>query len=529
LIQPRGQARAIKPLLDRRSSGVLLHVSSLPGPHGSGDLGAGARGFVRFLARADQRWWQMLPVGPIGPGNSPYSSDSAFAGNPLLISLDDLAREGLLGRDDVEPPPGVSDQRVRYPLVGRFRTARLRLAFAMARKRGALRTASARFRERERHWLDDYALFAALRRARPDSSWTTWSARRHADRARWERTLAQECEYERFAQFIFHRQWRRLRTFCERHGVRLIGDVPVFVAHESADVWAHADLFQLDARGAARVVSGCPPDAFNRAGQLWGHPLYAWRRHEQTGFDWWVRRVAHALRMFDAVRVDHFLGFHRVWAVPAGARTALRGRWTLTPGRALLQALRARLGRLPIIAEDLGAVTPQAFALRDAFGLPGMRVLQFGLAGLPDEHDAYHLPHSYPANCVAYVGTHDNDTAVGWFRSLGMGRRRLRGGRSGPAPSPDARRHVLAYVGGDEADVAWGLIRAVSASPARLSILTAQDLLGLGSGARMNQPGVALGSWEWRLPPRSLTRKLASRLSVLTRITSRSAGSEKKK
>ncbi|HMQ14884.1 MAG TPA: 4-alpha-glucanotransferase [Phycisphaerae bacterium] len=488
--------------LDRRAAGVLLHLTSLPGPLGVGDLGPAALSFADFLRSARQRWWQMLPIGPIGPGHSPYASPSAFAGNELFVSPELLWRDGLLDRNDLEHAAGGSPSRVNYDRAKRLRRKLLRQAYAAAVARPRRwRDGLAEFQRRcGRMWLDDYALFRAVSSAHA-ATWTGWPAplrrRKRAAIAQARRELRAELDFERFVQFHFDRQWRRFRKECQARGVGLIGDIPIFVDHESSDVWARPELFRLDRAGRPTVVSGCPPDYFSRTGQLWGHPHYAWERHAADGFRWWMARFRRALDLFDAVRIDHFIGLHRVWQVPGGARDARRGRYARTPGRRLLGRARAALGRLPIIAEDLGAVTPDVWKLRDDFELPGMRVLQFAFAG--SDGARYHQPHNHPRRAVVYTGTHDNDTTVGWFAKL---------------PAPAARR-VLAYVGGAADEIRWSMLRAAYASPAALAIVPMQDLLGLGSAARMNVPSTPSGNWRWRIAANQLSPDIAQRLAAL--------------
>ena len=405
-----------------RSSGVLLHPTSLPGPHGNGDLGPMAERFVRYLAGAGQTWWQMLPVGPPGRGNSPYDSESSFAGSPLLVNLEGSRR--LAGSTE-------ATSWRHPPSVGRGSTTAPRVAFASpgcgaprsdSRSRGGFRSGDFReFREQAEDWLGDYALFCALRTAHQGAPWTAWepelAARQPQAVTRARRELAAEIRYHEFVQYCFERQWASLRAICEHHGVRLLGDVPMFVAHDSAEVWASREVFRLDGEGRPIVVAGVPPDCFSKSGQLWGFPIYRWDVLALTGFAWWVARLARVLGRFAAVRLDHFIGFHRYWEVPAGARTAKRGRFVLVPGAGLLGTVERQLGSLPLLAEDLGLVVPEVGALRDQFGLPGMRVLQFGFGDAPGDRD--HLPHRYPRRLVAYPGTHDNDTLVGWFRQRG--------------------------------------------------------------------------------------------------------------
>lgn len=500
------------PRLDERLSGVLLHPTSLPGPHGIGDLGPEADRFVWFLAQANQRWWQMLPIGPVDTVG-PYNSYSAFGGSPSLLSLERLRDDGLLGDADVRPMKGGRADRLAYGRAKAFRRPRLRKAFAAF---GALpkrrRAAFEAFREAHRDWLEDLTLFAAVRAAEGGRPWWDWARPlrlRHATALRKaRRELAGEMDYHAFLQYAFDRQWRALRARCAEHGVGLIGDIPIFVARDSCDVWAHRDLFDLDRDGKPIEVSGAAPDAFNRDGQRWGHPLYRWRRHKATGYAWWIERFRHTLDQFDAVRIDHFLGFARYWAIPAGSATARRGRWRRGPGAGFFDALHAAIKDPAIIAEDLGILTPQAEALRDRHGYPGMRVLQFAFG----DEDGYHAPHNTPKRSVVYPGTHDNDTIQGWFS------RRSRGG---PRISDEDRRRALAYVGGSARTIHWDMIRAAMACPSDLTVFQAQDILGLGTEARMNVPGTITGNWVWRLTPGQLNNRLAKRLGALTRLTGR--------
>ncbi len=487
----------------RRSSGILLHVTSLPGAHGSGDLGSEAHRFVGFLAEAGQSWWQMLPIAPPGraPAFSPYDSASAFAGSPWLVSLEVLARQGLLARRDRKPAAGLSSRYVNFPLTLRFREERLRRAFAEFRhQRGERSRAFRNFREANADWLENFALFMALRRDSAGKPWTEWESgvrRREpsALRAARER-LDDEIAAHRFVQFEFDRQWWALRAHAHRRGIGLIGDLPIFVAHDSADVWSHPELFQLDRRGQPRTVSGYPPDRFNRNGQCWGHPQYAWPAHERTHFAWWVRRFERMFELFDAVRIDHFLGFTRTWSIPARAAKARAGRWVTSPGTKLFAAVERKLGPRPMIAEDLGHVTAADIYLRDAFGLAPMRIFQFGFGREPDSSD--HLPHNYSRLCAAYTGNHDNDTTVGWFQHL----------------RPAEQQRVRTYTGALDAAPQAGAIRALMASAANAVIFPMQDVLGLDQRARMNTPGTVEGNWQWRLQPIKLDRT-ARELRVL--------------
>lgn len=508
--------------LGRRAAGVLLHVTSLPGPHGNGDLGPAARRFIDFLADAGQSWWQVLPVNPVGLGNSPYSGVSAFSGNPLLISLEDLVEDGLLRSSDIDVELDLA--RTDYAAATRLRTAALRTAFAAHLKRPRrLAPELDGFREESAYWLRDYTLYMALRHAQQGEPWTEWPdplRRREAPalrRAR--RELESEIAYYEFEQLLFRRQWARLREYAAERGVGLIGDAPIFIAHESADVWTHARLFLLDRAGQPTHVAGVPPDYFSKTGQRWGNPLYRWRTMQQLGFRWWIERFRCLLNHFDVVRLDHFIGFTRFWKVPASEATAERGTWQPAPGRALFRAVQRALGATPFIAEDLGEVTPAVRELRDEYALPGMRILQFAFGG--DPQAAEFLPHRYVQNCAAYTGTHDNDTFVGWFDDPGA----PNAPRS-PREAAKERRAAHSYFTGPggrdlDRDVHWEAIRALYASVANTVILPLQDALGLGNEARMNLPGTAQGNWEWRVNERALTAKLARRLSSFAQIYGR--------
>lgn len=490
--------------LNERASGVLLHPTSLPGRHGVGDLGDEARSFASWLRSAEQRWWQMLPVGPVGYGNSPYSALSAFAGNPLLISLDRLVEEGLLPRGALAEAPLFPSGRADYAAARAWRERNLRLAFAAFQKRSSDRGQYEVFRAANAAWLEDYALYAAIKRARRELPWSEWEPELRArdaealDRAR--HALRDEVEQQRFEQFLFERHWRALKDECAMQGLGLIGDLPIFVAHDSADVWAHRDLFFLDAQGQPTVIAGVPPDYFSATGQRWGNPLYRWDVLERTGFRWWLQRFSRLLSLFDAVRLDHFIGFTRTWEIPASEPTAMNGRWVPAPGAKVFEAL----GPAQLIAEDLGAVTPEVTALRDRFRFPGIKLLQFAFG--TDPQAPTFLPHAYPRASVAYTGTHDNDTTQGWFSGLSAGEKRA----------------ALAYLGAPGREIHWEMLRAVWASVANLAIVPAQDLLGLGSEARMNHPGTAEGNWEFRLAalPGAAAQE---RLRDLTGIFGRSA------
>lgn len=495
---------------DRRSSGLLLHPTSLPGPAGSGDIGLEAFRFIDFLTSAKQRWWQMLPVSPPGDGDSPYSSYSLFAGSPWLISLDRLPH-GLLHKKDLSRPSHRRDHAGWKAFhISRLRTAFDRLRSGAELKR--LRDEFEEFRKANRSWLDDYTLFSALKESRSGQSWALWPGdlklRNPAALRSATAKLHDEMAFHAFVQFLFERQWRALRKYANERGIGLIGDIPIFVAYDSVDVWANSHLFLLDRSRRPTVLSGCPPDAFSADGQLWGHPHYDWRAHARENFAWWIGRFRSMLQRFDAVRIDHFLGFHQFWAVPARAKTARGGRYMPGPRARFFEALHDALGDVPIIAEDLGAITPEALALRDQFDLPGMRVLQFGFGPGGD----YHLPHRYTRRSVAYVGTHDNDTATGWYAGL---RRRK------DAASRTELRKVNAYLQPGVEPLHHAMTRTLMQSVADTVIVQVQDVLGLGGESRMNVPGVARGNWRWRLKPDALTPAVASTLRDLAQVYDR--------
>ncbi len=491
-----------------RGSGVLLHPTSLPGPFGIGDLGPEARAFVDGLARAGQQWWQVLPLGPTGYGDSPYQCFSAFAGNPLLIAPEELIEEGWLERSDLEPLPPFVGGRVDFERLTPWKLAYLRRAARGFLQRGGGNAASEfeRFRQEHAFWLEDFALFMALKEAHGGAVWSEWErdvvCRKERALARWRGELAAVVEEYKTLQFFFFRQWQRLRDYAAHRGVQLIGDVPIFVAYDSADVWCAPELFFLDKQRHPTAVAGVPPDYFSATGQLWGNPLYRWERMAEDGYRWWIARVRHTLALVDVVRIDHFIGFVRYWEIPAGAPTAQTGRYVPGPGADFLQALQRALGGLPLIAEDLGAVTPEVEALRDAFALPGMKVLQFAFAS--DAHDRF-LPHNFTQNFVVYTGTHDNDTTVGWFQSA----------------SPREKQFALRYLGRSGKEIAWELIRLGMSSVADTFVVPAQDLLSLASEARMNFPGRPEGNWGWRLLPGQLGTAVWDRLADLTDVYGR--------
>jgi 4-alpha-glucanotransferase len=497
---------------------MLLHPTSLPGPHGIGDLGPAAARFLAFLAEAGQSLWQVLPLGPTGYGDSPYACFSSFAGNPLLISLDMLAEQGFLDPADVVPSPPLAAVHVDYAGVIRWKLPLLRKAARsfLAKASGSSRAGLDRFRAAEAWWLSDYCLFRALKdhfdrvaaeNGRPGGVWyDAWdegaALRDPASLAMWKERLASEAETEEVVQFFFFSQWEALRRSARAAGIRVIGDLPIFVAQDSADVWANRDIFLLDARGRPRVVSGVPPDYFSRTGQLWGNPLYDWEALAASGFRFWLDRLRAARRLFDLIRVDHFRGFQASWSVPAGEPTAENGRWVDAPGEALFAAAEREIGFLPIIAEDLGVITPEVTRLRERLGFPGMRILQFAFdaaeaGGLG--RDNRFLPHNHTADSVVYTGTHDNDTTAGWFAHR----------------SREERAYVESYFPSPEPEISWRFIRMAMASVCRHAVVPLQDVLCLGSEARMNTPGTVGGNWTWRFREEALTPALAKRLRGL--------------
>ena len=480
----------------RRHSGILLHPTSLPGPHGSGDLGAAAHHFVDWLVAGKQSLWQILPLGGSGPGYSPYMSPSAFAGNEQLIDLMQLRDAGWLTDSDVAPDISLKRYRINHAATSVFRMSRLRLAaerfFADARKDP--RNRYVRFCADSSAWLDDYALFMALdaKLGGTGKVWQDWpdDLARRKPKARREASahLAEEIGFWKFCQWCFAEQWEAIRRYAHERDIRIIGDMPIFVSAHSADVWSHQSLFDLDSGGWPRVVAGVPPDYFSATGQHWGNPLYDWPAHEREAYCWWIARVCRSLELCDVMRIDHFRGFESYWEIPASAKTAIEGIWKKGPGAALFDAINKGLHSVSgkaveetgrFIAEDLGIITPEVTRLRKKVGLPGMRILQFAFDGHTDNP---YLPHNFESNTVVYTGTHDNDTTCGWWKAL-------------PGEEQD---RVRKYLGSHCDAIHWDLIRAASASVAMWSIIPMQDVLGLDSMARMNTPGTGEGSWSWR-------------------------------
>jgi 4-alpha-glucanotransferase len=492
-------------LLSRRTCGVLLHITSLPGPHGSGDLGPAARHFVDWLASAGQSIWQILPLSPAGPGNSPYQSVSAFAGNPLMVDLDDLVHQGWL---PWLARKGFDHHHCDFERVAPYRMACLRKAWDGFSQRATdvCREALAAFCAEQAHWLDHYALFMVLdeRHGGPWSLWPEPLARREPaalDAVREQSVHA--LGFWRFVQWRFWVQWQNLRSYARERGVQMVGDAPIFVAHHSADVWAHADEFLLDEQLEPHVVAGVPPDYFSATGQRWGNPLYNWEAMAHRGYRWWKDRLAHLLQQVDVVRLDHFRGFEAHWEIPASEPTAVAGQWQPGPGLAFFKAIEDELGQLPIIAEDLGLITPEVTALREACGFPGMRILQFAFGSGPANP---YLPHNLERQTVAYTGTHDNETTVGWWNSAMAGEK------------TSARAYLGHCV---DTEPNWTLINALSMSVANTLVVPFQDVLGLDAKHRMNTPGLATGCWEWRFDWSQVNHLPAERLAAMTRAHGR--------
>ena len=491
-----------------RSSGILLHPTSLPGRFGIGDLGGEAYRFVDFLAGCGQRLWQVMPLGPTGYGDSPYMCFSAFAGNPLLISPEKLFEDGLLQPNDLGVIPPFPENQVDYGLAIGFKLHLLKKSLDnfLAKASASEKDEFEAFCKSNSPWLDDYSLFMSLKDAHSGAVWNSWernlAKRQPSAIGNSTKTLSRHILFHKYLQYQFFRQWSALKGYANKRGIKIIGDIPIFVAYDSADVWSHPELFHLDDKGNSTVVAGVPPDYFSQTGQLWGNPLYRWDDMAGTGYSWWIERARAVMALVDVVRLDHFRGFEAYWEVAASSPTAVKGKWVKGPGAHLFRALEKKLGTLPFIAEDLGMITPEVEDLRDGLGFPGMKILQFAFN--TDAKNPY-LPQNYPANCVVYIGSHDNDTAIGWFDNLAY----------------HEREPIQKYLGSDGHDIAWDLIRLALGSIAATAIITLQDVLGVGHEGRMNTPGKAGGNWSWRFPPGTLTDEVKGRLGELTAIYGR--------
>lgn len=494
----------------QRSSGILLHPTSLPGPFGSGDLGASSYQFIDWLVSAGQTLWQMLPLGPAGMANSPYMSNSAFAGSPLLIDLQDLCTLGWLTQEDITGTVFHDCTKIDYTAVINFRMANLLKAsekFFLQADESNRKTFN-KFCREEKSWLDDYALFQALNQQHGWKQWTYWQpdlVERKPKALKKARTeLKNLIDFHKFIQWCFARQWQKLKLYAHERNVKLIGDIPIFVAHHSADVWSNPTDFYLDEKGMPTVVAGVPPDYFSEDGQRWGNPLYRWNVMKKQKYQWWINRFRRSFDLFDIVRIDHFRGFEAYWEIPAKEKTARIGTWVKGPGEDLFKAVKRALGTLPIIAEDLGVVTPGVVALREKFNFPGMKVLQFAFS--TDANDVF-LPHNYERNFVVYTGTHDNDTTKGWYEK-----------------APECERDfVRRYCKTDGHEINWDLIKAALQSVADIAILPLQDVLDLGTEGRMNYPGTVDGNWEWRFLWEWVRPEIAPRLLELTTLYGRHA------
>ncbi len=494
-----------------RAGGVLVHPTSFPGPYGIGDLGQGAYDFIDFLVRSRQSIWQILPLGPTGYGDSPYQSFSAFAGNPLLISPALLQQDGYLPDPLAVETPDFPADRVDFGWVIDWKNELLAQAhrrFQSDPPEGKQETFDY-FCQAQSPWLDDFALFMALKarhQAHQGGVWNTWPAdiagREPEAMARWSKKLAAKIALEKFKQFLFFEQWLALKQYANERAIRIVGDVPIFVAYDSADVWANPEIFYLDDDGGPTVVAGVPPDYFSATGQRWGNPLYRWDRLARSDYAWWADRLRMVFTQVDVVRIDHFRGFDAYWEIPADEPTAVVGRWVKGPGADFFKAMREALGDLPIIAEDLGVITPAVEALRDQFAFPGMKILQFAFGG---ERNSNFLPHNFTRNCVVYTGTHDNETTLGWYRNT----------------TADEKDHVRRYVARDGSDIAWDMVRLAYASVADTAVAPLQDLMALGNEARMNFPGKTGGWWTWRYTAEMLTDEIGQRLLELTELFGR--------
>jgi 4-alpha-glucanotransferase len=500
----------------QRQAGILLHPTCLPGPDGIGDLGPAAYQWVDSIHSAGFTLWQVLPLGPTGYGDSPYQCFSAFAGNPFLISAALLLEDGLIHRTDLSARPELPFDVIDYGRAIQWKNSLLQTAFDRFNKihPPLLTDEFNEFQLKTKNWLDDFSLFMAIKENMGGKAWNEWPVElRNRDKSAldlFSKTHANEIHYHQFRQFLFFRQWDQLHTYVNNLGIKIIGDIPLFVSYDSTDVWAHPELFYIDVNGAPQFVAGVPPDYFSATGQLWGNPLYKWDQHKKLKYAWWIDRIRATLTLFDFIRLDHFRGFAGYWEVPAEMKTAELGRWAPGPGADFLTKVSDALGSLPIIAEDLGEITPDVIQLRDQFDLPGMKIFQFSFASDPDDK---FLPHNYPENCVAYTGTHDNDTTIGWYQSA-------------PEIERDFCRRYLAC---DSSGIPWEMIRAVWQSVARIAIAPLQDFLSLDTRARMNYPGKPGGNWTWRMPSTGLTEELIARIHEINWLYNRLPETQKLK
>ena len=490
----------------KRSSGVLLHPTSLPGKYGIGTLGEEAYKFVDFLIKSKQKLWQVFPLGPTGYGDSPYQCFSAFAGNPLLIDLEKLVKDGYLGIEDLSTSENFSFEKVEYGKVIEFKTPILKKAFENFENHEDMleRSKFEVFCSHNSEWLEDYSLFRALKDKFDGKSWQDWDndikLRKKEALNFYTKKLSREMSFYKFNQYIFFKQWFEIKSYANENDIKVIGDIPIFISLDSSDAWANPELFYFDKDRKPVSVAGVPPDYFSETGQLWGNPLYNWEKLKETNFKWWVKRVEKNLQMADIIRVDHFRGFSEYWSVPSDEKTAINGEWIAAPGKELFETIKNELGKLPIIAEDLGVITPDVEILRDHFQFPGMKILQFAF---DPYSESTHLPHTFSKNTVVYTGTHDNETILGWFHST----------------SEENRNFSKEYLNIDtSSDIAWQFIQASWSSVSNIAIAPMQDLLCLGNEARMNTPAVAADNWQWRFQSTQIDDELALKLKKLTTL-----------
>jgi len=490
--------------MKNRKSGVLAHLSSLPGNYGIGSLGKPAKNFIDFLHSAGQSLWQIMPLGPTGYGDSPYACFSAFAGNPNFICLDELKNYNLISGAVLKKSPKFPNKKVDYAAVTNFHNSILETAFNnfINKKIKTLSDEFNNFKINQNFWLDDFARFMACKKINAQRAWIDWSNGKNKLKFPKGKINELDVEFFKFSQFIFYKQWFNIKKYANDKNIKIIGDMPIFVAYDSADVWAKPKLFQLDNKGKMTHVAGVPPDYFSKTGQLWGNPLYNWKECEKNNFNWWIDRFNWMNNVVDIIRIDHFRGFCACWSVPANHSTAEKGKWEKVPGEKLFHTLKSQFGELPLIAEDLGEITDDVIKLRDKFNLPGMKILQFGFGG--DAKNSF-LPHNYVKNCVAYTGSHDNDTVVGWFSELDL----------------KTKNHVLNYLNCNGINIAWDMIRTALSSVADMAIIPMQDILELDNKARMNFPGTAQGNWQWRFKNTDLKENIALKLKSLTELYGR--------
>lgn len=487
-----------------RSSGILLHPTSLPGSFGIGSLGKEAYDFVDFLIASNQKLWQVYPLGPTGYGDSPYACFSAFAGNPLVISLEKLQEEGLLAAADLNTKEVFDENKVDYGRVINFKFPLYKKAFANFKNTSSLEQEKFKaFCKHHSYWLDDYALFMALKENFGGKPWYEWDKdikmKKDTAVAKFKTQLADNISFQKFIQYTFFKQWYELKAYANRNFIKIVGDIPIFVAFDSSDAWSNPDLFFFDEDRKPLKVAGVPPDYFSATGQLWGNPLYNWAKNKETGFAWWIDRVRSNFEAVDVVRIDHFRGFAGYWAVPAGEKTAINGKWETGPGKDLFDAIKNSLGNIPIIAEDLGVITPDVEELIEYCGFPGMKILQFAF---DSGEESNYLPHNYSTNSVVYTGTHDNDTTLGWYQKA----------------KPADQQYVKEYFNSNGSDICWDFIRAAWASTSVIAVIPMQDVMSLGSEARINTPGLAGGNWQWRYTKDALKAEYSDKLKKLTKI-----------